>query len=99
MPVPPLACLTEVARVLLTDLDSVKDTMRALVKKHPLGYEGYLREKAKDINKEAFAANAEVGVEPAVVSQPAAPGSKPVAVGSEPVATGTSEQEVSKVAA
>lgn len=66
--------------------------MRALLEKYPLGYEGYLQEKAKAINREAVAANADAGIEPVAVGTP-----PPVTVGSEPVAAGVSEQKVSAV--
>lgn len=46
--------------------------MRGLLEKYPLGYEGYLRENAMAINKQALAANATVGVEPAVEAEPLA---------------------------
>lgn len=72
--------------------------MRGLLEKYPLGYEGYLREKALAVNKQAFAANAGVGVQLAVEVQPATGVEPAIANGTVPgSASGATEPPTKKV--
>lgn len=53
------------------------DTMRDLIKKYPLGYEGYQREKALAANMQAVGANAATVVEPSDTSATDGPETQP----------------------